>query len=101
LLLEKANIKHMGRGFGPRVHDFRHTMAVHRLNQWATEKRDISVMLPILAVYLGHENVRISSYYLRLTAQVYPKLTAQFERDFGETIPDIAAKEWEALREYD
>lgn len=100
-LLERAGIPHRGRGSGPRVHDMRHTMAVHRLNQWAVEKKDINVMLPILAVYLGHENVRISSYYLRLTAQVFPELTAQFEHDFGETIPDIIAKELEALREYD
>jgi len=101
LLLERADIPHLGRGRGPRIHDFRHTMAVHRLNQWAVEKKDITAMLPILAVYLGHENVRIASYYLRLTAQVYPEVTAQVERDFGEIIPDIISKEWEALKEYD
>ena len=99
VLLEKAGIPHLGRGRGPRIHDFRHTMAVHRLNQWATDKKDITALLPILAVYLGHENVRIASYYLRLTAQVYPEITAQVERDFGEVIPDIIAKEWEALNE--
>ena len=97
--LEKAGIPY-SRGRGPRIHDFRHTMAVHRLNQWSTEKKDLTAMLPILAVYLGHENVRIVSYYLRLTAQVYPELTAQVERDFGEVIPDIISKEWEAMKEY-
>ena len=101
LLLDRAGIPHLGRGYGPRIHDFRHTMAVHRLNQWAVEKKDITAMLPILAVYLGHENVRIASYYLRLTAQVYPDVTAQVEKDFGEIIPDIISKEWEALNEYD
>ena len=100
-LLEKSGIPYMGRGQGPRIHDFRHTMAVHRLNQWSAEQKDITAMLPILAVYLGHENVRIVSYYLRLTAQVYPDVTAQVERDFGEVIPDIISKEWEALRDYD
>jgi len=100
LLLEKADIPHLGRGDGPRVHDFRHTFAVHRLNQWARENKDINAMLPILAVYLGHENVRIASYYLRLTAQVFPEVTAMVERDFGEVIPDIIAKEREALHEY-
>jgi integrase len=100
-LLEKSNIPYMGRGRGPRIHDFRHTMAVHRLNQWSAEQKDITAMLPILAVYLGHENVRIVSYYLRLTAQVYPEVTAQVERNFGEVIPDIISKEWEALKDYD
>lgn len=99
-LLEKAGIAHMGRGGGPRVHDFRHTFSVHRLNQWAREGKDMNAMLPILAVYLGHENVRIASYYLRLTAQVFPEMTAMVERDFGEVIPDILAKEREALHEY-
>ena len=100
-LLEKADIPYLGRGKGPRIHDVRHTMAVHRLNQWSAENKDITAMLPILAVYLGHENVRMVSYYLRLTAQVYPELTAQVERDFGEVIPDIISKEWEALKDYD
>jgi len=100
-LLDKAGIQHLGRGHGPRIHDFRHTMAVHRLNQWALDGKDITAMLPFLAVYLGHQNVRIASYYLRLTAQMYPEITAQVERDFGEIIPDIISKEWEALKEYD
>lgn len=101
VMLEKAGITHLGRGRGPRIHDFRHTMAVHRLNEWAIAKKDITAMLPVLAVYLGHENVRIASYYLRLTAQVYPEVTAQVEKDFGEVIPDIISKEREALGEYD
>jgi integrase len=100
LLLEEAGILHLGRGSGPRIHDFRHTFSVHRLNQWASEKKDVTAMLPILATYLGHENVRIASYYLRLTAQIYPELTEMVELEFGEVIPDIIAKEREALREY-
>lgn len=49
--LWKARISHGGWGRGPRVHDFRHTFAVHCLRRWVFEGKDLTAYLPILKTY--------------------------------------------------
>jgi site-specific recombinase XerD len=72
-----------------RVHDFRHTFAVHLLNQWAQAGQDIYVCLPLLCKYLGHAKISATENYLRLTAEVYPEVTQAFEFHFGAVIPEV------------
>ena len=86
-----ARISHGGTGKGPRVHDLRHTFAVHCLSRWVEEGKDLSAYLPILKTYLGHTHFRETAYYLRLTAYVYPTITAQVEQVFAQMIPAIEA----------
>ncbi len=38
----------------PRMHDLRHTAAVHRLVAWYRNGEDLQNLLPKLAIYLGH-----------------------------------------------
>lgn len=59
-------------GNPPRVHDFRHTFAVNRLNQWVKEGKDINAYLPYLSMYLGHENQIDTDYYLHLVPEFFP-----------------------------
>lgn len=86
-LLWACKISHGGRGHGPRLHDLRHTFAVHRLMRWYREGVDLGVALPVLATYLGHVSLRGTQRYLRLTAEMYPDLSAALEARFGEVIP--------------
>ena len=86
-LLWAAGISHGGPGKGPRVHDFRHTFATHCLKRWVMEGKDLSAYLPVLKAYLGHTHFQETAYYLKLTADVFPSITAQIERFFGELIP--------------
>jgi len=86
-----ARISHGGKGKGPRLHDLRHTFAVHCLRRWVEEGKDLSAYLPILKTYLGHTHFRETAYYLRLTADLYPTITAQVEQVFGHMIPHIGA----------
>ena len=51
-LLFACNIPHTGNG--PRVHDFRHTFAVHTLEKQLSDGYDPMVIVPRLAAYLGH-----------------------------------------------
>lgn len=51
--LEVAGISHGGKGQGPRLHDIRHTFAVHVLQKWIKEEADLTAMLPILSTYMG------------------------------------------------
>lgn len=85
--LWQARIAHGGWGKGPRLHDLRHTFAVHCLRQWVLQGKDLAAYLPILKAYLGHNSFRDTSRYLRLTAELYPDITAKMEQAFGHVIP--------------
>lgn len=82
-----CGIQHKGRGYGPRVHDLRHTFAVRCMLKFAETKGDITTALPYLSVYLGHYNINKTQYYLHLVSEAYPNLV-QKECDYlGDTIP--------------
>jgi integrase/recombinase XerD len=86
-LLWKAGIAHGGRGRGPRLHDLRHTFAVHCLVRWYRRGDDLNARLPVLATYLGHQGLDGTQRYLRLTAEIFPELTARLQDRFGSLIP--------------
>ena len=86
-ILFNAGISHGGRGKGPRVHDLRHTFAVHCLRNWLKKGIDVSATLPYLSTYLGHKNMQGTQRYLRLTAEMFPHITALLEKTYGEIIP--------------
>jgi integrase len=88
-ILFAAGISHGGRGKGPRLHDLRHTFAVHALRKLVSEGQDLYVTLPILSNYLGHKSLVSTECYLRLTAEVYPELTENFEAHFGPVFPEV------------
>ena len=44
-------------------------------------------MMPVLAAYMGHADIRRAEYYLRLTAEIYPGMVAQVERECGWVVP--------------
>ena len=83
-----AGISHGGKGNGPRVHDLRHTFAVHSLRKAVQNGLDVNSMLKYLSVYLGHSEVHSSENYLRLTADIFPDIVFRMERDF-DVIPDM------------
>jgi len=55
---------------GPRLHDFRHTFAVHRLLQWYQTEADINAKLPFLSTYMGHVDITSTQVYLQATAEL-------------------------------
>ncbi len=87
--LWQARISHGGRGHGPRVHDLRHAFAVHNLRGWFARGEDVGALLPVLQTYMGHASPNDTAYYLRLTAESYPHITAQVRRVIGDVVPPI------------
>lgn len=83
-----AGISHGGKGHGPRVHDLRHTFAVHSLRKAVLNGDDINSMLKYLSVYLGHSDVLSSENYLRLTADVFPHIICCTEK-YSNVIPKM------------
>ena len=84
-----AGISHGGKGQGPRLHDIRHTFAVHVLQKWISEEADLTAMIPILSTYMGHKSIRSTARYLRLTAEVYPDLMKKVESTCAYVIPEV------------
>ena len=91
--LFKAGIPHRGRGKGPRVHDLRHSCAVHVLNKWSSEGKDMYTCLPILRVYLGHSSLTATEKYLRLIPDAYGELTNPFKDKFQKIMEALDNEE--------
>lgn len=89
--LWQARIPHGGPGRGPRVHDLRHTFAVNNFRFWFAQGQDIGALLPVLQTYMGHSSLRDTAYYLRLTAESYPDITARVEQATGDVVPPVEA----------
>lgn len=86
-ILWDGGIPYKGKGNGPRLHDIRHTFAVHTLQKWVENGEDLTSMLPVLSVFMGHKSFGATSRYLRLTAEVYPAVVRQVEGTCGYVIP--------------
>ncbi len=76
-LLTKCRI-YKGKENGPRIHDLRHTFAVHRLVQWYDDDQDINGRLPVLATYMGHVGIGSTQIYIRATPELYEKAHQRF-----------------------
>lgn len=81
-----SNISHTGNG--PRIHDFRHGMAVENLRRWSLTGESLVNKLPYLSAYMGHNDFRSTQYYLRLTAEIYPEMMVMMEAACLEIIPE-------------
>jgi integrase len=61
----------------PRLHDLRHTFAVHSLSAWLHQGKDLRILLPALSAYLGQDKLTGSEKYLRLMPERFrPQLSA-------------------------
>ena len=69
-----------GSSYLPRLHDLRHTFAVHHLIKWYQEKKDIQKLLPILSTYMGHSQLAHTTVYLSMTADLLREAGARFEQ---------------------
>ena len=89
--LWQAHIPHGGRGHGPRVHDLRSTFAVNNLRCWFADGQDVDALLPVLQTYMGHSSIDDTAYYLHLTAESYPDITARVQKVIGDIVPPVMA----------
>jgi integrase/recombinase XerD len=69
-----------GARYQPRLHDLRHTFAVHRLTSWYRQGADVQKLLHQLSVYLGHVHVADTQVYLSMTPELLREANARFER---------------------
>lgn len=71
---------------GPRLHDFRHTFAVHRLLQWYESEKDINSKLPYLSTYMGHVDITSTQVYLQAANELLEPGCKRFHQFFIDHI---------------
>jgi integrase/recombinase XerD len=69
-----------GARYHPRIHDLRHSFAVHRLISWYRQGADVRRLLPLLSVYLGHVHIRATQVYLSMTPELLAEAGSRFEQ---------------------
>ena len=83
------------KGNPPRVHDFRHTYAVTRLNRWVAEDANVQAMYPYLSGFLGHANFADTNYYLKMSASFYPELDRRMAPINSLILPEVTRNDKE------
>jgi integrase/recombinase XerD len=83
-LCEIANIQRDGGTRNqPRMHDLRHSAAVHRVTAWYRCDADLNDLLPKLATYLGHVGLAGTQRYLTMTRELLAEASSRFEAFAG------------------
>ena len=88
-LLALCDIPFIGKHQGPRVHDLRHTFAVHSLVQMVGNGQDIYNGLPIISTCLGHKSLSATQQYVRLVEAMYPQLVGQCSSVSAYVFPKV------------
>ena len=70
----------------PRLHDLRHTFAVHRVAAWYRAGRDVNALLPVLSTYMGHVSPAYTYTYLRSAELLFGEAARRFERSAGRLL---------------
>ena len=78
-LFREAGIR-TAEGRVPRVHDIRHTYAVHALLRWYHDGADVQAKLPVLSTAMGHVSIVSTAHYLALLEPLAEAASDRFER---------------------
>jgi site-specific recombinase XerD len=85
ILCDRAGVRRTdGARYQPRLHDLRHTFAVHRLTSWYQQGADVKRLLPLLSVYMGHVHLRHTQVYLTMTPELLDEAGRRFETYSGK-----------------
>ena len=83
-ILIRCGIAKVGQGRGrPRIHDLRHTFALHRLYKWYQEGQDVLNKLPWLSTYMGHVNIQSTQVYLTIAMSLLREGDRRFQGTFA------------------
>ena len=88
VLLQRAQIR-TPKGRLPRVHDFRHTFAVHALLRWYRAGADLQAKLPLLSTYMGHVSIVSTAYYLPFIERLASAASDRFAAYCGSLISPL------------
>ncbi|WP_029063643.1 tyrosine-type recombinase/integrase [Labrenzia sp. DG1229] len=75
-----------GNGRCPRIHDLRHSFAIQVLTRAYREGDDVQVLLPKLAMYMGHVSIESTAYYLQWREELGILASERFATRFADVI---------------
>jgi integrase/recombinase XerD len=79
---------HPGPGkWGPRLHDLRHTFAVHALESCPPDRERVGVHLVALSTYMGHSHFCFTYWYLQATPYLLSDIRDAVEVFAGQGAP--------------
>lgn len=78
-ILKKVEIKHKGKGYGPRLHDLRHTFCCHSLKKLSKLDGDINAYIVYLSTFMGHKSLRETQKYIWLTNDLFKDTNDKLE----------------------
>lgn len=73
----------------PRIHDMRHTFAVHSLAKMVSSGYDTYTSLPLLSKFLGHKHITETEYYLRFTEENYDNVKTLTNNIYQDVFPKV------------
>jgi integrase/recombinase XerD len=80
-LCEYAGVRrHDGARYPPRLHDLRHSFAVHRLTSWYQQGADVQTLLPYLSTSLGPVNRAATQVDLTMTPALRQEASHRFQQ---------------------
>ena len=88
-ILQQAGIRQLSNGSYPRIHDLRHTYAVHALELSISKGMDPYCSLPALSTYMGHKGIESTEYYLRLTKQYFINVLNCTQEQADTIFPEV------------
>ena len=77
-----------GARYQPRLHDLRHSFAVHRLTAWYSIGADVQRLLPKLSTYLGHISLSATQIYLTMTPELLQAAAGRFAQYAFQEVND-------------
>lgn len=88
-LLDDSKIPPRADGKRQRLHDLRHSFCVRVLENMQAKGTDIYAFLPLLSAHLGHQGIRETEYYLRLTGEGFENILAKAKACNPDVFPKI------------
>jgi integrase len=85
-LARRAGLTPRSASCRPRIHDLRHSFAVHTMLDWYRDGRDIASRLPMLSTYLGHVDPKQTYWYLDAAPELMAEAARRLEP--GPKLPD-------------
>jgi integrase len=83
-LVRSAGLAARSEGCHPRLHDFRHSLAVNTLLGWYRDGLNVPARLPLLSTLLGHTKPANTYWYLSAVPELLALAAARRDRGLGD-----------------
>lgn len=83
-LVRRAGLTPHSDACRPRIHDLRHSFAVHTLLHWYQQGVNVEARLPLLSTYMGHASPKSTYWYLSAAPELMAVVGKRLEEAMGE-----------------